>query len=419
VYAVQLNGRRYAVRCWLSEVTEARQRYTSLGQHLASGLVSSFVGFEYLDAALVVDGTSFPVLWMEWASGVPLRQYVEQNLHDGTALIALSDAFREAVNELHGQEVAHGDLQDENILVDTANPGRPRVFLIDYDSVFVPALRSLPSPILGIPNYQHPRRKAVGDLGETADHFSELVIYLSLRALARAPGLWTPGMEKQLLLSEADFLEPDGSAMLQRLGAVSPEVRELASTLAGFCREPDPRCLPPLEEVLGAARHAGVGNGAPSPAKPPVELDPKWGDFIPRFGGEGARTAAQAVPQPLPPSATRPPAPPFQFTIPTVVPGKSPAPVRRSQMPQGAPAPPPASTRKASSAAAVFITIVLVILALLFLTGMLAAAQPADAPAPTSRAAGGAETDGLPRPPHTHGDDTWRIPRRSASARPA
>lgn len=274
VYPVQSGSGKYALRCWTADVGDARERYRQIGAYLAGQAMPYFVEFEYLENALVVKGQHYPVLWMEWAEGPRLREFIGQNLRNRPVLRQLAEAFREMVAALHAAQISHGDLQDENIIVQNG-PSGPRLRLIDYDSLFVPALRGYSDQIIGVSHYQHPRRDSLRAASERVDYFSELVIYLSLLAYEQNPTLWKPQAEKQLLFADTDFVDPVRSPAFQTLGYMTGEVAELTQRLIRYCRETDLLRLEPLEAVTAGmnggsaprtstpATGAGTGGGLP------------------------------------------------------------------------------------------------------------------------------------------------------------
>ena len=157
------------------------------------------------------------------------------------------------VEALHAHQISHGDLQDGNILL-KRNGTDVEIKLIDYDSLFVPALRGQPDSIVGLPEYQHPQRIAGGgQANEKVDYFSELVIYLSVLSLAEKPDLWSQfgkRTEKGLLFTAEDFENPDQSDVFRKLKNLSSDVKQLASKLKEFCEKTSIDQLEPLEAIL-------------------------------------------------------------------------------------------------------------------------------------------------------------------------
>ena len=145
-------------------------------------------------------------------------------------------------------------MQDGNILLKRSG-NNVEIKLIDYDSLFVPALKGQLDSIFGLPEYQHPARnpKTKGLASEKVDYFSELVIYLSFLALSEKPQLWhqfEDKTEKGLLFSEKDFENPSQSPIFRDLANLSPDVQQLALTLKDFCGRNSLSDLEPLEAIL-------------------------------------------------------------------------------------------------------------------------------------------------------------------------
>ncbi|HEV3052683.1 MAG TPA: lipopolysaccharide kinase InaA family protein, partial [Longimicrobium sp.] len=140
VYRMHLDGSSFALRCWTAEVPEALERYRCIDGFMRGRRPQSFVGFSYHEDALIVRGNLYSVLWMDWVEGETLRSFVNRHMGDGAVLEDLARRFLKMVRDLHDLGVSHGDLQDENILVQMGSDAQPDLRLIDYDSVFVPGL---------------------------------------------------------------------------------------------------------------------------------------------------------------------------------------------------------------------------------------------------------------------------------------
>lgn len=340
VYPVQSGRGTYALRCWTADVGDAQERYRRIGAHLAQRPLPYFVEFEYLENALLVKGRHYPVLWMEWAEGPRLREFLSRHMGNRPVLRAVAQAFREMVAGLHAAGISHGDLQDENIIVQDG-PGGPRLRLIDYDSLFVPALRGYTDQIIGVSHYQHPRRNTVRTASERVDHFSELVIYLSLLAYEQNARLWNPHGEKQLLFTDADFADPARSSMFKTLGGMTGEVAALTRLMVRYCGESDPLCLEPLEVATAGINGAGgattAAHSVQSVRSPTtssaggVRGSGSWDAFFDGAGrtarsqpGPAVLTAARAAPsatlatppQPVPPTNPFAPAAPARNATP-------------------------------------------------------------------------------------------------------
>ena len=226
VYNMRCGPRNYAIRCFQSHVPDQQERYAAISAHLKQSHLAYTVGFDFLPEGIRIRGQWYPLLKMEWIAGQPLHTYVENHLRDSAALIRLATNWITMTEALQKVSLAHGDLQDGNVLMAGDN-----LKLIDYDGMFVPALAGKMSNESGHRNYQHPNRSAL-DYGLFLDNFSNWVIYVSLVALAIDPSLWTrlKGGDECLLFRKSDFLPNSGSQALAALSQHNdPRLRALAS----------------------------------------------------------------------------------------------------------------------------------------------------------------------------------------------
>lgn len=246
VYRI-MNVKSWAVRCFLRDTPDAENRYREICNRLSGIQTYSLLPLEFLADGILVFGKWYLVVKMQWTDSLPLPSWVANNLHAPPSLIALSDSLRYEVNLLQTHGVAHGDLQHGNVLVRTNG----HIELVDYDGMFVPAFAGQPSPELGHVNFQHPKRQPA-DYHPYLDNFSALVIITSLTALAHQPGLWNKyNMGENLIFTQADFLGPKHSpAFCDLIANGTPEVRDLASGLAGCCAQ-WPLPLEPFDAFLG------------------------------------------------------------------------------------------------------------------------------------------------------------------------
>ena len=260
VFPIEMLSNTYALRCWIVDIKDAETRYRAISDYLKQCGLPYFVDFEYVPNGILVNGDKYPVTRMEWAEGETLCDFIKQNLQDSRCLKTAAVEFQKMVKTLHTHQISHGDLQDGNILL-KRNGTDVEIKLIDYDSVFVPALRGQPDNIVGIPAYQHPQRIAGGGrANEKVDYFSELVIYLSLLSLVEKPDLWSQfgaPTEKRLLFIAEDFNNPDQSDVFRELENLSPDVKHLATKLKELCKLSIDQ-LEPLEVELPRTSPAQV-----------------------------------------------------------------------------------------------------------------------------------------------------------------
>jgi hypothetical protein len=128
--------------------------------------------------------------------------------------------------------VAHGDLQHGNIIVEHG-----QLRLVDHDGIFVPKMEGWTASEVGHQHYQHPKREA-HHFDEKLDHFSSLVIYLSLLALAEKPDLWQEYHDENLLFTKTDFADPESSTLFNKIRELGPEHARLTDALASAAAGP-------------------------------------------------------------------------------------------------------------------------------------------------------------------------------------
>ena len=200
------NGKLYAVKCFLKDQPNRAENYRMIAEELEYVSSSFLTKFQYLDDELFVDsanadGDEFSVLLMDWVEGTNLDQYIRQHLHDTYQLHLLAYQFSRLAMWLMPQSFAHGDLKPDNIMVREDGT----LGLIDYDGIFVPAMKGQKAREMGSPDFRHPARTEE-TFNEHIDDFSLASILLSLRVIAEEPALLDKyGAADRLLFSEKDY----------------------------------------------------------------------------------------------------------------------------------------------------------------------------------------------------------------------
>ena len=242
VFEMQAAGKTWAVRCFNSEPGDKHERYREISKFILSDKLPYTVDFAYLDNAINIDGAEFPILKMDWVEGLNLDSYLANNLNNKEALEKLRNEFHLMMKHFADSGIAHGDLQHGNILIKD-----DKIFLVDYDGFYVPALQGKQSGELGHPNYQHPGRNKL-DFGPYLDNFSAWLIDLSLVCLIEDPKLWHEfnGGDECLLFRKIDLLaaekSPVFSALLKHKSGL---IRSSASLVLEFLKL-KPENVPPL-----------------------------------------------------------------------------------------------------------------------------------------------------------------------------
>lgn len=230
-----VNGEKWAFRCWHSDVNNSQRRYEIISDAIQKAQLDFLCDFEYVEKGINVEGTIFPTTRMRWIDGITIKDYICRNRYSKHLLKALADRFLTMTRALHDLSLAHGDLQHGNILVS----GDHQLYLVDYDSFYCPKLKGEADNVTGLPDYQHPTRISNKSVTEKLDYFSELIIYLSILAIAERPSL----IEKykvedadRLLFSKEDFADLKNSQVYKDIFALGKEFQELLDVLEEYLK---------------------------------------------------------------------------------------------------------------------------------------------------------------------------------------
>ena len=200
-------GKCYALKCFTEDQEGRAEAYRQIAEEFEFVDSSYITSVKYLEKELFVDSNcedeEFPVLLMDWIEGETMETYVATNYTDTHAMSMLCYRFCKMAVWLRSQSFAHGDIKPDNIMV------RPdgTLTLVDYDGMFVPAMKGQKSPTIGTKDFSHPLR-TIDDFDETIDDFALASIALSLKAISLNPSLLDQyGASDRLLFSAADYLD--------------------------------------------------------------------------------------------------------------------------------------------------------------------------------------------------------------------
>jgi hypothetical protein len=271
----------WAIRCFLRPISDHAERYEAISKHLGKVRLPYDVNFQFLKQGIQIRSNWFPIVKMQWADGDLLHSHIEKHLRNPASLAALRAKWVTLVHHLEAVQVAHGDLQHGNILVRGGS-----IHLVDYDGMWVPALRGRQATETGHRAYQHPERSGQ-DYGQEIDRFSALVIYLSLAALESDVTLWERfHTGDNLIFVREDFHQSGRSAIWQQLRRIgSREIDQLAAALAAMAQQ-HPMKVSNLDSVLknltgfkfptSIPASTPAQRVAPKPRPVPTSPAPSW-----------------------------------------------------------------------------------------------------------------------------------------------
>ena len=210
-------GKCYALKCFTEEQEGRAEAYRQIAEELEFVDSPYITSVKYLEKELFVDSNceddEFPVLLMDWIEGETMETYIAENYTDSYEMSMLCYRFCKMAAWLRSQSFAHGDIKPDNIIV------RPdgTLTLVDYDGMFVPAMKGQKSPTIGTKDFSHPLR-TIDDFDETIDDFALASIALSLKAIALDSSLLQSyGASDRLLFSATDYLDLSKSKIFAAL----------------------------------------------------------------------------------------------------------------------------------------------------------------------------------------------------------
>ena len=212
------DGKLFALKCFTKEQEGRTEAYREIAKELKDVSSPYLVSIQFLEKELFVDTnqtteTEFPVLLMDWVEGKTLDKYLRENLDDKYALEMLAYRFSLLAQWLIPQPLAHGDLKPDNILVREDGS----LVLVDYDGMYVPAMKGQKARELGSPDFRHPLRTE-NDFDEHIDDFPIVSILLSLKAIFINPQWFEVyGAADRLLFSERDYSEINKSKFVKEV----------------------------------------------------------------------------------------------------------------------------------------------------------------------------------------------------------
>ncbi|TAE30625.1 MAG: hypothetical protein EAZ91_09845 [Cytophagales bacterium] len=235
-------GNHMALKCFLRDVPDRARRLRLIGEWIADNPSPYLLPMTYHPDELWVDCAhctrqEFDVVMMPWVEGQTLGEYVRDccTRADRSALGFLAFRFVLLAEWMLNQNMAHGDLKPDNIMVRADG----HLALVDYDGFYVPAFAGEEATETGTPPYRHTRRQ-LSDFNLYLDDFSLLLLQLELQTLACFPdwpSVYSP--TDALLACPDDINAPRQSKLFADIyDKGKPIHRTLLAELEGALKKP-------------------------------------------------------------------------------------------------------------------------------------------------------------------------------------
>lgn len=225
-------GNIQAVKFFTDEIAERFDRFEKISIFLKHNKFPFIVDFKFVKNLIFVPieeqeeiNNFFPGLIMKWIEAPTLESKIKDIIINKKAndILKIAKSFKDLSITILENDFSHGDLKLSNLLIDE----NLKLYLIDYDGMFIKDFEGNHSFELGTPSYQHPKR-TINDFDKSIDHFSILVIYASLIALAYYPDLYEKYNDgDNIILTLEDFNNPNKSELLKTLSSLN-ETKALA-----------------------------------------------------------------------------------------------------------------------------------------------------------------------------------------------
>lgn len=292
---------------------DINERYQAINDyvHLHQQRLTFLVPQIWVQRAITINGQVWPFIKAHFIQAPMLGAFLADMYQEPFVVSALAKQWFAFIDTLESLHIAHGDLDVTNVLVFGTYP-QVALHLVDFDSMYVPALHGRKMHEGGHEHFQPPFQLRLRHFDAEMDRFSALVIYLSLIALAENPRLWEQckaNEETRLLLSSDDFRDL-GNSSAYKILRMQQNNRELQLCLDELASSIYNARVPrSLSDVLSSPPPERVRTVQLSPQLPPSYIAspiPIPVEFI--TSNEQSPTT---IPVPLVPSNTQP-----SFTIP-------------------------------------------------------------------------------------------------------
>jgi serine/threonine protein kinase len=249
----------YAVKCFTEDTKSAGadrlERYELIHKKIQELSSRYFTDFRFISKAIYckIDKANdqnnyFPALLMNYVDGQLLKNYLIElcGRSDKKGLKKTAKKFLELAKFLLSRKIAHGDLKNDNIIVDNSGC----LVLVDYDGMYIPEFEGKIQNEVGTPSYQHPERPNA-PFNKNIDHFSILVIYLSILILAEDPSLFEKYNDVQnIIFTHEDFLNIESSEISKEIPRLKNKLIDTLFFVLVESLKGSDIAIPDLERIL-------------------------------------------------------------------------------------------------------------------------------------------------------------------------
>jgi len=223
VFKVEGMGKQYALRVFLNGGNPQNiNRVMDIAKHLGDISSDFLCKYQLYQNGIVIKDHSFPVILMEWVNGKKLNEYVDSILNQNDKISELQFHLVKLNESMEKNQMAHGDIQSGNVLVEEKGGAGIQLKLVDYDAMFLPELSGQKAIEIGHSSFQHPKRdKSV--YNAEMDRFSFWLILTALEAIKFDKNLWSKDINlgfndgDNFLFRAKDLQNPNVSPLVKKL----------------------------------------------------------------------------------------------------------------------------------------------------------------------------------------------------------
>lgn len=213
------SGKYRAYKFFIKDQYRLLERYSKIAS-FRKGLTTTYMPrIVFREEALTMKTDNgktgkFPVLLMDWIEGERLNDYILRIKSSPCELADLFCKFMKLASWLIQNGFVHGDLQPENILIDSNG----NLVLVDFDNFRLSSTKEFNSNHDGANDYAHPDGRSSGNDIKYCDDFTISLLALSLRAIVIDNTLLNSyNGTGGILLSEKDLKDISESNILKKL----------------------------------------------------------------------------------------------------------------------------------------------------------------------------------------------------------